>query len=157
MPQRPEQLATLIRHAVQNILARGLNDPRLGGLISITRVEMTEDLSEARVSVSVLPAEHSDLTMKGLHSAAGHIQSQIARAPALGGRRVPRLSFRLDDSLKKAAAVYAAIEQSRPPGLSGDGDQPAAAGSNDIVGSRQPRADSRQQDRSADAGNNHTS
>ena len=75
----------------------------------MTKVEVSPDLSDARVFVSVLPAEHSELTMHGLRSAAGHIQSEIAKEVA--ARRLPRLSFRLDESLKKQAALDQAIQQ----------------------------------------------
>jgi ribosome-binding factor A len=63
----------------------------------------------------VLPAEHSDLTMHGLKSAAGFIQSEIAEE--ITARRLPRLSFRLDESLKKQATLDQAIaDQPAPPG-----------------------------------------
>ena len=111
MPDRTAQVATVIRAEVQQVLSRGINDPRVRGLISVTRVEVTPDLSEARVYVSILPAEHSELSMHGLRSAAGHIQREIA--PAITMKRMPRLSFRLDDSLKKQAELDAAIIQTR--------------------------------------------
>ncbi|MCI0632015.1 MAG: 30S ribosome-binding factor RbfA [Phycisphaerales bacterium] len=111
MTQRTEQIAAVIRAAVQDVIIRGLNDPRVRGLISVTKVEVTPDLSDARVFVSILPAEHSELTMHGLQSAARHIQSQIAGE--VTARRLPRLSFRLDESLKKQAMIDAAIAKGR--------------------------------------------
>lgn len=112
MSQRTEQIASVIQTAVQRVITRGLNDPRVRGLISVTKVEVSPDLSDARVFVSVLPAEHSELTMHGLRSAAGHIQSEIAKEVA--ARRLPRLSFRLDESLKKHAALDQAIGKDEP-------------------------------------------
>lgn len=109
MSQRTAQIASVIQTAVQRVITRGLNDPRIRGLISVTKVEVTPDLSEARVYVSVLPAEHSELTMHGLRSASGHIQSEIADEVA--ARRLPRLSFRLDESLKKQADLDQAIRK----------------------------------------------
>lgn len=103
MTQRTEQLGSVIQAAVQSVITRGLNDPRVRGLVSVTKVELTPDLSEARVFVSVLPAEHSELTMHGLRSAAGHVQREVAAQVA--ARRMPRLSFRLDQSLKRQAAL----------------------------------------------------
>src|SRR4051812_1897982 len=107
MPDRTAQLSSVIRANVQAVLSRGLNDPRVRGLISVTKVEVLPDLSEARIHVSILPAEHSELTMHGLRSAAGHIQREIA--PAVTMKRMPRLSFRLDESLKKQAEIDSAI------------------------------------------------
>ena len=110
MTQRTEQIASVIQVAVQRVITRGLNDPRVRGLISITKVEVTPDLAEARVFVSILPAEHSELTMHGLHSAAGHIQSEIAQE--VSARRLPHLVFRLDESLKRQGDIEAAIGDS---------------------------------------------
>ena len=92
---------------MQRVLSRGLNDPRVRGLISVTRVDITPDLADAKVYVSILPVEHTELTMHGLRSAAGHIQAEIAGD--VSARRLPRLVFRLDESLKKQAQIDAVI------------------------------------------------
>jgi ribosome-binding factor A len=114
MSDRTAQVANVIRAEVQQVLSRGINDPRVRGLISVTKVDVTADLAEARVFVSILPEQHTELTMHGLKSAAGHIQREIA--PSITMKRMPRLSFRLDDSLKKQAIIDAAIIQSRASG-----------------------------------------
>lgn len=114
MPDRTAQVATVIRAEVQQVLSRGINDPRVRGLISVTKVDVTSNLAEARVYVSILPAEHSELTMHGLKSAAGFIQREIA--PSIVMKRMPRLSFRLDESLKRQAEIDAAITHARQGG-----------------------------------------
>ena len=101
----------MIQRAVQVVLTRGLNDPRIRGLVSVTRVEVTEDLAEGAVSVSVIPAAYSQRTIAGLHHAAKHIQAKVNQAVRL--RRVPRLSFRLDESIKREAGVHAALAEAR--------------------------------------------
>ena len=115
MSQRTQQLGSLIRRAVQDILIRGLNDPRIRGLVSITNVHISDDLADAMIDVSVLPAEHGPLTLHGLRHAAPHIRRQLSNE--LSVRRMPRLDFRLDDSLKKAEEVYASLHgvASSPP------------------------------------------
>jgi ribosome-binding factor A len=117
MPHRPDQVASLIRRAVQTVLGRGLHDPRVRGLVSVTGVRVDPDLSHAAVYVSVLPAERSALALKGLERAAARIQTQVGEAVQL--RRVPRLTFHLDESLKKQAEFDAAIAEIRD-----DGDDP---------------------------------
>jgi ribosome-binding factor A len=107
MSLRTDKLASVIRHAVNDVIARGLGDPRIRGLVSVTKVDVAPDLSEAKVHVSVLPQQHEELTMHGLHDAAGHIQREIG--PAVAARRLPRLRFVKDDSLKKQAMLDAAI------------------------------------------------
>lgn len=107
MSHRPEQVASVIRRAVQEQIQRGLHDPRVRGLISITRVTVDDDLSEACIAISVLPAEHEALTLAGLRSAAQHLQRRAREGLPL--RRMPHLRFVLDDSLKRAAAADAAL------------------------------------------------
>src|SRR5690349_1273233 len=107
MSLRTDKIASVIRHAVQDVISRGLGDPRVRGLISITRVEVTDDLAEAKVHVSILPEKYEELTMHGLHDAAGHIQHAIG--PAITARRLPHLRFVKDDSLKKQAMLDSAL------------------------------------------------
>src|SRR5688572_28169347 len=117
MTVRTQQIASSIRAAVQAAISRGLNDPRIRGLVSITKVTVAPDLSEAFIHVSVLPAEHSVLTMRGLESAAGHLRASLRDSIRM--RTLPRLSFRPDESLKKQAELEAAIRS----GLSRGDDQ----------------------------------
>jgi ribosome-binding factor A len=114
MTHRPDQVASLIQRAVQTVIGRGLSDPRIRGLVSVTKVSVDHALSQADVFVSVLPAEHADLTLKGLHHAAQRIQSQIGKAVQL--RRVPRIHFHLDETIKKQAEFDAALAEARDDG-----------------------------------------
>ena len=104
-----QQVASVLHRSVQELLTRGLNDPRVRGLISVTRVSVTPDLAQATVFVSVLPEQHERTTMRGLASAAPFIQSQVGKRVRL--RRLPRLVFKLDESLKNQARVHAAIRE----------------------------------------------
>jgi ribosome-binding factor A len=114
MSHRPEQVAATLRRAVQAVLDRGLQDPRVSGMVTVTAVRVSPDLRSATVSVSVYPAERQELTMHGLHSAAAHIRHDIS--DAVGLRRTPDLTFRLDESLKKQAAVLDAIARATGEG-----------------------------------------
>ncbi|MEE8154420.1 MAG: 30S ribosome-binding factor RbfA [Phycisphaerales bacterium] len=107
MTRRTDQVASLIRRAVQSQLSRGLNDPRVRGMVSVTRVTVAADLSEAIILVSVMPVEHAQLTLRGLQHAAAHIRGELGRTARL--RRQPRLTFKLDDSMRHAAEAMAAI------------------------------------------------
>jgi len=109
MSHRPEQVASVIRRAVQEQISRGLHDPRIRGLISITRVVVDDDFSEATLHISVLPQEHASLAIDGLRSAALHIQRRAREGLPL--RRMPRLRFVLDDSLKRSAETEAALQR----------------------------------------------
>ena len=111
MSHRPDQIASLIQRAVQSVLERDLNDPRVRGLVSVTRVRVDHDLRHADVHLSVLPAERASLTMEGIRHAAAAIQSRVGKAVRL--RRVPRLTFHLDESIKKQAEFEAALAENR--------------------------------------------
>lgn len=120
MSHRPEQIASVLRRAVQEQLARGLHDPRIRGLVSIVRVAVDDECSEATFHISVLPPEHAALTLEGLRSASVHIQRKAREGLPL--RRMPRLRFVLDESLKRTAETEAAIARSSAaPSASGDG------------------------------------
>ncbi len=101
----------MILRAVQSVLGRGLQDPRIRGLVSVTRVSLDQDLSHAAVYVSVLPAENAPLTLKGLQHATPRVQAQVGKAVRM--RRVPRLSFHVDESIKQQAEFEAALAEAR--------------------------------------------
>jgi ribosome-binding factor A len=111
MSHRPEQLESALMRQVSQVLERGLADPRVKGLMTVTGVKLTEDRRTAVVSVSVLPAEHARGTIRALRHAAPHIRSQVARG--IRARHTPRLEFKLDEALKRQAEVFRALEQAR--------------------------------------------
>jgi ribosome-binding factor A len=109
MSQHIDQVASVLRRAIQEVIAEGLHDPRVRGMISVTAVRVSPDEAEAFVMVSILPEEQTPRTMHGLVNAAGHIRSRVSRRVRM--RRVPRLEFRLDESLKREASVLRAITE----------------------------------------------
>ncbi len=111
MSRRIQQLESSLQRAIGRVLAEDLSDPRLQGLISVTAVQVSPDRADAVVKVSVLPAEHEEAAMAGLDSAAARIQSLLTGR--LRARRMPRLHFRIDRSLKKQAEVFSAIREAR--------------------------------------------
>ncbi len=109
MTRRNEQYTAELTRAIQEVLVRGLQDPRISGLITVTGVKVTEDLRDATVSISVLPVEKQQLTMHGLQGAAAHIRRAVGER--MDARRIPTLNFRLDSALKKEAGVLRALAQ----------------------------------------------
>ena len=103
MSNRPERVAERIKRETADILESTLRDPRIG-MVSVTDVELTHDLSSAKVYVSVLvEGEAREQTMQALRSAAGFVRRQLA--PRLGLREVPELRFVLDTSIERGARV----------------------------------------------------
>ena len=103
MKIRPERVAQRIRREIADILEHRLRDPRLGSLISVTDVEVTPDLSLARVYVSVLDAETRERVLAILATAAGFVRHELT--PRLGLREVPEIRFLLDTSIDRGARV----------------------------------------------------
>jgi ribosome-binding factor A len=118
MSRRIERVNELIRHELSDLLMREMRDPRLEGLISITRVDVTPDLYNARIYVSVMSetADQAD-AIKALTAAAGYLHKELVHR--LEMRRVPFLTFQLDKSIEEGAAVLAQMDrvmrQQEPP------------------------------------------
>lgn len=112
MSRRAEQVSSLLRRAVQSVLAEGLSDPRLEGvLLSVTDVTVSDDLRTATVKVSVLPDTRESAAMHALRTATRHVRREAGDRTAL--RKLPELTFKLDRSLKKQAAVLDALSRVR--------------------------------------------
>ena len=78
MTRRTERLNHLIRAEISDLLQKHINDPRLNGLISVTGVEISRDLKNARVSFSMLGVslDRADV-LKGFNSAAGYLRREL--------------------------------------------------------------------------------
>jgi ribosome-binding factor A len=89
---------------VAEIIEHRLRDPRLGTMVSVTDVEVSRDLSFARIFVSVLAeGDERAKVLHALQSAAGFVRHELS--PRLGLREVPNLRFMLDDSIERGARV----------------------------------------------------
>ena len=101
---RPERVAQQMRREIAALLEHKMRDPRLGTMISVTDVEVTNDLSAAKVYVSVLATgDERDRALAALASATGFIRHELG--DALGLREVPELRFVLDTSIERGARV----------------------------------------------------
>ncbi|MBX3375294.1 MAG: 30S ribosome-binding factor RbfA [Phycisphaeraceae bacterium] len=109
MSVHQERVASLLRRTIQEILGRGLADPRIRGIVSVTAVRVSDDLADATVMVTIMPESEVELTLHGLRAAAGHIRRIASDRMAL--RRTPRLAFRLDKGARNEARVLAALAE----------------------------------------------
>lgn len=83
---------------------RGLKDPRVQGLISITGVETAPDLRTAKVYVSVFDKSRSAEVLKGLKSAGGYLRRQLGSALQL--RYTPELTFLEDHAIEHGTRIF---------------------------------------------------
>ena len=116
------QLASLVQRIVQTEIQRGLSDPRMRGLVTVIGVDVAPDMEDACVRVSVLPAEFGPLSVQALTHAAAHLRRTVLKESRV--RHAPRLRFVLDDSLKRAAELDAAMRTvAGEAGRAGDTDE----------------------------------
>lgn len=111
MRKRALQIASNIQRELQNRLARGLADPRIKGLITVTRVELSDDLKHAKAFISVMPDTHAKITMHGLTSATGRIRRDVMDRIHI--KEMPTLRFVYDEGLKAQMEVMALLEKDR--------------------------------------------
>jgi ribosome-binding factor A len=94
---RIEKLQELIKQEMSKMLLNDLKDPRIG-FVTVTGVEMTGDLREAKIFVSVMgDGDKVKNSLDGLNSALGFIRREIGQRIRL--RFTPEISFALDTSL----------------------------------------------------------
>lgn len=108
---RIDRLNELLRDEIAQLLLRGqVKDPRVGQFISINRVDVSKDLSYGKVYVSsFLPDAQVQKAIEGLNSAAGFIQCVIAKKLTI--RKFPRLTFLLDEGMKKGFYMVRKLEE----------------------------------------------
>lgn len=101
---RPEKVAHMMRREVADILERKLRDPRVTTTVTVTDVEITPDLSFARIYVTMLGGEETrDAVMDALAHAAGFVRRELGHRLEL--REVPEIRFQYDASLERGARV----------------------------------------------------
>ena len=110
MSRRGDRINVLLRQEISLLLAREIKDPRLNGVISITKVETTADLRNARVYVSVMGEQDAkNAALEGIHSAATFLRRSLRDRLKL--RYVPFLKFALDESIEDADAVLRLMDR----------------------------------------------
>jgi len=109
--RRLERIGNLIRNVIGELLLSKISDPRIDpARVSVTRVEVADDLLTAKVYISVLGTEPQQRTaLAALKHAAGHIQELMMRQIEL--RSTPLLRFELDTQFKKALATFEILQK----------------------------------------------
>lgn len=113
-----ERLNALFRQELADLISSELRDPRLASIVSITRVDISADLQNANVYVSVLGDEQAKAsTMQALTAAAPFLRHHLTERIDI--RRIPVLHLLLDETIEEAARVLELMkhvpEQKSPP------------------------------------------
>ncbi|MFQ6019130.1 MAG: 30S ribosome-binding factor RbfA [Dehalococcoidia bacterium] len=110
MSRRLERLNVQVRRELAALFLRQLKDPRLAGLITFTHVDIAPDLQTAKVYVSVLGSqEEKASTIEALTAASTYLRRELGERLII--RRVPRLTFILDESMEEAARLLDLIDR----------------------------------------------
>jgi len=106
---RLARVSEVVRETAAQAILFDLKDPRVKG-VTVTRAEVSGDLQHAKVFVSVMGTDkEQQLTMHGLKSAAGFIQTKLAER--LTSRYVPHVTFVLDEGVKKSIEIAKIIRE----------------------------------------------
>src|SRR3954469_8053754 len=112
MSIRTERVASTIQQELALIIMRELNDPRITGLPSITRVKVSPDLSIADVYMTIMGTEgQQNAALNALRHSAGLMRTRLTEMLSLGQSQF--LKFHIDENLKKELAVLDLLEKVR--------------------------------------------
>ena len=107
--QRVQRVAEEIRHELADLLRNEVKDPRVG-MVTVTQVDVSADMSHAKVHVTHLAGrEHGDEAVAALARTSGFLRSQLARR--LSTYKVPQLGFVYDDSIEAGIALARQIDE----------------------------------------------
>jgi ribosome-binding factor A len=110
--RRAQKVAEAIREVVSMAILADLKDPRVQD-VTVTYVEVSGDLRHAKVHVSVMGDEPKQrLSLRGLKSAAGFLQSRCARR--IDMRFTPRIEFVLDQGVKRSIEISQILDRVLP-------------------------------------------
>ncbi|MHC4488238.1 MAG: 30S ribosome-binding factor RbfA [Planctomycetota bacterium] len=109
--RRQEKVARMVKEAVSDAIAHHLNDPRIEGFVSVTRVDMVADLRSADVYLSIFSKD--DATQNKTFAAITHAKSRIQSllAGKLQSKFCPVLHFYRDEKFKKTLETMKLIDQ----------------------------------------------
>ncbi|MBC8871152.1 MAG: 30S ribosome-binding factor RbfA [Planctomycetes bacterium] len=110
--RRVLKAAEAIREVVSMAILTELRDPRIRD-VTVTYVEVSPDMRQAKVHVSVMGDESKqNLSLRGLQNAAGFLQQKVAKR--IDTRYTPRLKFELDQGVKHSIEVTRILAELLP-------------------------------------------
>jgi ribosome-binding factor A len=108
--RRQEKMSVEIKRILATIIQEHIKDPRIDfSSVSVTRADVAQDISHARVYISVLGSEEKQAeTMQALQNARGYIRSELAHVIQI--RHAPELEFRLDRSIEQGIRISSLLD-----------------------------------------------
>lgn len=100
--KRSQRLSILLKEEVADIVLHKIKDPRIG-FVTVTDVELSEDLRLAKVFVTVLKDEDRELTLQILNEAKGFVRGEIAKRLRI--KIIPTFEFLYDESIDRGFRI----------------------------------------------------
>lgn len=101
-----------LKKEISTVINYDLKNPKITGLISVTKAKVTPDLKYAKVYVSILNSKNVKETLANLKKSSGYIRTEIAKRINL--RVTPELVFVLDDSMEYGAKIDQILKEIMP-------------------------------------------
>lgn len=109
MTKRVNRVAEQMKKELGDIIIRKVKDPRIG-FVTVTDVEVTGDLQNATIFISVLGSEaEKAATLEGLDKAKGFIRTEIGQR--IRFRKVPEIEFSFDESIAYGNRIQTLLTQ----------------------------------------------
>ena len=106
---RVSRVGEQIKKELSQILQTELKDPRVG-FVTVTGVDVTNDLSQARVYISVMGDDtQKEETLRALDKAQGFLRSELGRRIRL--RQIPELLFKFDTSIEYGSRIEQLLQE----------------------------------------------
>lgn len=107
--ERTDRIEEEIKKIVSRLIDQELKDPRLTGLISVTKVEVSKDLKYCKVYVSMLASKDETAAMEALKSSAGFVRREVGANVRMFA--TPEIKFELDNSMEYGAHIQNIIKE----------------------------------------------
>ena len=105
--ERTERIEEEIKKVASRVIGQELKDPRLTGLISVTKVSVTKDLKYCKIFVSMLATSDVSGAMSALKSGAGIVRREIGNSIRM--HSTPEVKFEFDDSMEYGEKIQKMI------------------------------------------------
>lgn len=109
---RPQRLGDLIQREVSELIRMEVRDPRVG-MITITSVDVSPDITHAKIYFTVLEKEKLPATLEGLKRSAGFLRAQLAKRIKM--YTTPELRFVYDESVERGDRLSRLIDAALKP------------------------------------------
>ena len=113
-PNRMGRVDGELKREISQVINFELENSKVTGMVSVTKVKVTPDLRYARVYVSIFNSKNKERTLEGLKESAGFIRSRVANTVNL--RITPEIVFVYDDSEEQGARIDAILDRIKKKG-----------------------------------------